>query len=414
MALEDAVAFAGLLGVMAYSVLGGADFGGGVWDLFAAGPRRDEQRRAIAHAMGPVWEANHVWLIFVIVLLFTAFPAAFAALSIALFGLFHFVLLGVTLRGAAFVFRGPEAADRGVGHWGTVFGVASVITPLLLGMAVGVVSSGSLRVADEQVAVRGPTPWLAPVSLAIGALALALCAYLAAVYLTNETQGELQEDFRRRALLAGTFVVGLAGLALPLLYVETPHLWGGLVGPRAAPVLALGVVTALLSGWALLGRRFRLARAAAATQVALLLFGWGLAQYPYLMYPDVTVAGAAAPEATLRFVLYALPVGMGLLLPSLWFLLRVFKAKATSGVGGACLLLGCGGLGLMGVGCPASPSMDVAAPIAPGPLTALAGPLTEGRHRLCSRPAELYNTRVSKWVVCQWQNPPNNCNHKFL
>jgi cytochrome d ubiquinol oxidase subunit II len=328
MALEDVVAVVGLLGVTAYGVLGGADFGGGIWDLFAAGPRRDEQRRAIAHAMGPVWEANHVWLIFVIVLLFTAFPLAFAALSIGLFGLFHCVLVGITLRGAAFVFRGSELANRGASTWGRIFGAASVITPVLLGMAVGAVSSGKLRVADGQASADGAVPWFAPVSLAIGALALALCAYLAAVYLSNETQGELQEDFRRRALWAGTFVVGLSALALPLLYLETPHLWAGLLGPRAAPVLALGVVAALLSGWALLRRRVWLARAAAAAQIALLLLGWGLAQYPYLIYPDVTLSNAAASEATLRFLLVAVAIGMAMLLPSLWFLFRVFKAEA--------------------------------------------------------------------------------------
>src|SRR5262249_42692864 len=272
MPLEDLVAAAGLAGVILYGVLGGADFGGGVWDLFAGGPRRDEQRAAIARAMGPVWEANHVWLIFVIVLLFTAFPAAFAALSVGLFGLFHLVLLGVSLRGAAFVFRGPQVAHRGAGRWGTVFGVASVITPVLLGMAVGAVSAGSLRVHEGHVQVAGVVPpWLAPVSLAIGGLALTLCAYLAAVYLTVESQGELRDDFRRRALFAGTAVVGLAALALPLLKLETPHLWHGLLGLRAAPVLVAGVASALLSGWALLRRRFRLARAAAIVQVSLLL-----------------------------------------------------------------------------------------------------------------------------------------------
>jgi cytochrome d ubiquinol oxidase subunit II len=323
--LEDLVAAAGLFGVVLYGVLGGADFGGGVWDLFAGGPRRDEQRAAIAHAMGPVWEANHVWLIFVIVVLFTAFPPAFAALSVGLFGLFHFVLLGITLRGAAFVFRGHQVGDGGAGHWGTVFGVASVITPMLLGMAVGAVSAGSLRVRDGQVQIVGATPWLAPVSLVIGALAVALCAYLAAVYLTLETKGELQEDFRRRALLAGTAVVGLAVLALPLLSLETPHLWRGLLGVRAAPVLVTGVAAALLSGWALLRRRLRLARLATVGQASLLLLGWGMAQYPYLIYPDVTLQDVAAPHATLRFVLYALPVGLALLVPSLWLLFRVFK-----------------------------------------------------------------------------------------
>jgi len=327
MPLEDLVAGAGLVGVILYGVLGGADFGGGVWDLFAGGPRRDEQRAAIAHAMGPVWEANHVWLIFVIVLLFTAFPPAFAALSIGLFGVFHFVLLGVSLRGAAFVFRGPHVAHGEAGHWGTVFGVASVITPVLLGMAIGAVSASSFRVRDGQVQVAGATPWLAPVSLAIGALALALCAYLAAVYLTVETRGELQEDFRRRALLAGTVVVGLAALTLPLLKLETPHLWRGLLSIRAAPVVVTGVAAALLSGWALLRRRFRPARAAAIVQVSLLLAGWGLAQYPYLIYPDVTIQDSAAPPATLRFVLYSLPIGLVILVPSLWLLLRVFKTR---------------------------------------------------------------------------------------
>jgi cytochrome bd ubiquinol oxidase subunit II len=329
MALEDVVGLAGLASVIAYGVLGGADFGGGIWDLFAAGPRKAEQRRAIARAMGPVWEANHVWLIFVIVLLFTAFPPAFAALSIGLFGLFHCVLVGITLRGAAFVFRGAPVTNQEANTWGSVFGVASVITPVLLGMAVGAVSSGRLRVADGQTSVDGPAPWLAPVSLAIGAFALALSAYLAAVYLTNETRGELQEDFRVRALWAGTCVVVLSVVALPLLYLESPHLWSGLFGPRAAPVLALGMATALLSGWALLRRRFRLARAAVVGQASLLLLGWGLAQYPYLIYPDVTFANAAAPEATLRFVLVAIPIGMAMLLPSLWFLFHVFKGEGS-------------------------------------------------------------------------------------
>jgi cytochrome d ubiquinol oxidase subunit II len=326
MGLEDLVAGAGLLGVIAYGVLAGADFGGGIWDLFAAGPRRAAQREAIAHAMGPVWESNHVWLIFVIVVLFTAFPPAFAALSVGLFGLFHLALVGITLRGAAFVFRGPQVAAQRAGPWGIAFGVASVMTPVLLGMAVGAVSSGRLRVLDGRVQIVGTHPVLAPVSLAIGALALALCAYLAAVYLTNETAGELQEDFRRRALFAGTFVVGLAALTPPLLYVEATHLWDGLLSWRAAPVLAVGVAAALLSGWTLLHRQYRLARASAVVQVALLLLGWGLAQYPYLIYPDMTLHDAAAPAATLRFVLLALPVGLAILLPSLWLLFRVFKS----------------------------------------------------------------------------------------
>ena len=197
MTLEELVAAVGLMGVIAYGIFG-ADFGGGIWDLFATGPRRNEQRAAIAKAMGPVWEANHVWLIFVIVLIFTAFPPAFAALSVGMFGLFHFVLLGITLRGAAFVFRGPQVSGRGGSVWGRLLGAASVITPVLLGMAVGAVSSGDYRIIDGQVQIGPTPPWLAPEALATGVLALTLCAYLAAVYLTIETAGELQQDFRRR------------------------------------------------------------------------------------------------------------------------------------------------------------------------------------------------------------------------
>ncbi|HEX5725960.1 MAG TPA: cytochrome d ubiquinol oxidase subunit II [Longimicrobiaceae bacterium] len=321
---ETAVAGVTLAALVAYAVLAGADFGGGVWDALARGPRRQAQREAIARAMGPVWEANHVWLVFVIVLLFTAFPAAFAALSVALFLPFHLVLLGIILRGAAFVFRAHSPRGAAL-RWGAVFGAASVFTPVLLGMCLGAVSAGTLRVIGGAVRIEGPAPWLAPVSLAMGAFALAVCAYLAAVYLANETAGALREDFRARALAAGTAVVALSVLLLPLLRAQAPHLWEGLLRPRAAPVVAVGVAAALLSGWALLRRRFRLARAATVVQTACLLAGWGIAQHPYLVYPDLTLAGAAAPAATLRFLLWSLPFGMAVLLPSLWYLFRVFK-----------------------------------------------------------------------------------------
>jgi len=278
--LAELVAALTLVALIAYAVLAGADFGGGVWDALARGPRRDAQREAIAHAMGPVWEANHVWLIFVIVLLFTAFPTAFAALSVALFLPFHLVLLGIILRGAAFVFRAYSSPSGRSGaealRWGAVFGGASVITPVLLGMCLGAVSAGGVRVTNGQVIVEGVPPWLDPLSLAIGIFALAICAYLAAVYLANETEGELREAFRRRALAAGT-------------------------------------------------ERLRLARTATVVQTACLLAGWGIAQHPYLIYPDVTIHGAAAGDSTLRFVLWSTPFGMAILLPSLWFLFRVFK-----------------------------------------------------------------------------------------
>lgn len=361
MSPEMLVAALGVVALIAYAVLGGADFGGGVWDLFAAGPRRTAQRDAIAHAMGPVWEANHVWLIFVIVIIFSAFPRAYAALSIALFIPFHLVLLGIILRGAAFVFRAysPQSA-RGAGagagarRWGAVFGTASVMTPILLGMCLGAVSAGGIAItplsampASPAAGIAAPPSaaiallglpaavgtwpaWLTPLSLLIGALALALCAYLAAVFLANETAGALREDFRTRALFAGTAVVALSAAALPLVRTQAPHLWQGLIGGPATPVVLVGVTAALLSGWWLRGRRYRLARISSVVQVACLLAGWAIAQSPYIIFPVLTLADAAAPRSTLLFILWSTPVGMALLIPSLWLLFRVFKGEHMS------------------------------------------------------------------------------------
>ncbi|MFO7895046.1 MAG: cytochrome d ubiquinol oxidase subunit II [Longimicrobiales bacterium] len=329
---ELGVAALMLVALIAYGVLGGADFGGGIWDVFASGPRKADQRKTIANAMGPVWEANHVWLVFVIVLLFAGFPRAYSALSVGLFLPFHLVLLGIILRGASFVFRayspGKVGDPDGEGGrpWGVVFGVASIITPVLLGMSLGAVSAGGFHVESGQVRLDG-IPWLAPVAIAIGAFALATCAYVAAVFLAYETEGSLREDFRTRALMAGTVVVALSVLLLPLLIAEASHLWEGLLAPRTLPVVGAGVIAALASGWWLRTRRYRLARIAAILQVACLLAGWGLAQYPYIIYPDVTLVDAAAPTVTLDFILYTLPLGLLLLLPSLWFLFRVFKGE---------------------------------------------------------------------------------------
>jgi cytochrome bd ubiquinol oxidase subunit II len=335
MPVELMIAGLGIIALVAYAVLGGADFGGGIWDLFATGPRRELQRDAIAHAMGPVWEANHVWLIFVIVIIFSAFPPAYAALSIALFMPFHLVLLGIILRGAAFVFRAysPQSArTAGAGsaerRWGAIFGTASVMTPVLLGMCLGAVSSGAIEFRDGEVVFNGAVPaWLQPVALFMGALALSLCAYLAAVFLANETAGELREDFRRRALLAGTAVVGLSFIGLPLVRAEARHLWDGLVGGPATPLLVPGIIAALLSGWWLRQRRYRLARISSVVQIACLLAGWAVAQSPYIIYPGLTLQDAAAPRSTLVFILWTTPIGMALLVPSLWYLFRVFKGE---------------------------------------------------------------------------------------
>lgn len=325
--LEVLTAGLALLALTAYTVLAGADFGGGVWDFFAVGQRAEEQRTAIARAMGPVWEANHVWIIFLLVILFTGFPTAFSALSIALFIPFHLVLGGIILRGATFVFRAHGAEEAGAQRvWARAFGSASIISPILLGMCLGAVSAGEIRVVGGQVQVNYFTAWLTPLSWACGILALALFAYLAAVYLTFETEGELREDFRRRALISGGIVAGLAVVILPLLAIEAPRLAEGLFS-KALPIMALGIILALVSLWAVATRRFAIARYAAAGQVTMLLWGWAFAQWPYIIYPDLTFDSAAAPDSTLGFLLATAPVGGLLLIPSLVLLFVVFKAR---------------------------------------------------------------------------------------
>lgn len=329
-----------LLGLIAYVLLGGADFGGGVWDLFASGPRKHAQREAISHAMGPVWEANHVWLIFVIVALFTCFPRGYSVLAVALFLPFHLTLAGVMLRGASFVFRGyapPTKAsdDDSAGYprerisiWGVVFGVASVISPFLLGAAFGALTAGEVRLDAEDRLQEASWPiWLSPYAIGCGLLAISSCAYLAAVYLTVETDGLLRDDFRWRAILSGTSTAALAAIVLLLAWYEAPWFFGQLTGWRCWPVLAAGVACFAASAWAVFGRRYRLSRVFAAGEITLLLLGWGLAQQPYLIYPDVTLSAAAAPRATIAFLLATLPLGALLLVPSLWFLLRTFKSR---------------------------------------------------------------------------------------
>lgn len=324
--LEMCLGLVGLAALIAYAVLGGADFGAGVWDLLARGTRGEQQREAIAHGMGPVWEANHVWLIFLIVLLFSCFPPAFSALSVALFVPFHLALVGIVLRGAAFVFRAYGAGSGRSGRvWSRVFGAASSLTPLLFGMCLGAVTSGEIGIEGGRVVSDPWTPWTGPFSWSVGALSVSTCATLTAVYLTLETRGALQEDFRRMALWAGGALTALALLTLLLARTEAPAFYRQLTGPGTAPLFAGAALAATGALGALIRRGYGLARLLSVSLVALLVLGWGSAQQPHLIYPGITLAAAAAPEPTLRFVWISLLPGAALLIPSLALLFYVFK-----------------------------------------------------------------------------------------
>jgi cytochrome d ubiquinol oxidase subunit II len=323
-----------LASLVLYALTGGADFGGGIWELLNRGPRAEARKRLIVHAIGPVWETNHVWVIVAVVVLFTAFPKAYAIVSTALFVPLTLILAGIVLRGSAFAFHAHQLHEEGGrGWWEGVFAGASLVTPFLLGVILGAVSSGRIRGAELSSLAGGTGAWIAPFPLSVGVLTLASFAYLAAVYLILETDDpELAEDFRRRALGA-LGLVSLLSIAVPFLSSGgAPDFHRALTGSRwSAPLLAANALTALGAGISLRRRAYPLARAFAAAQVALLLFGWGMAQHPYLIRPDLSIPAGAASSETLRPMLIILAVGAVFLFPAIYLLLRIFKKEALFG-----------------------------------------------------------------------------------
>ena len=323
-----------LASLVLYALTGGADFGGGVWELLNHGPRAVARKRLIVHAIGPVWETNHVWVIVAVVVLFTAFPRAFAVLSTALFVPLTLVLAGIVLRGSAFAFHAHRPHEEGgTGWWGGVFAGASLFTPIMLGVFLGAVSSGAVRGEGPSSLAGGTGAWLAPFPLSVGGMTLASSAYLAAVYLILETDDlELKEDFRRRAMGA-LVLVSLLSAAIPLLSRGgAPEFHRDLTGSWwSVPLMGANALAALGAAVSLAYRAYPLARACAASQVTLLLVGWGMAQHPYLVRPDLPIASSAASPGLLRLLLIILAAGGVLLFPAIYLLFRVFKKKALFG-----------------------------------------------------------------------------------
>jgi len=334
-ALETAIGGVILVALVAYALGAGADFGGGMWDLLAAGPRAERQRKAIEDAIGPIWEANHVWLILAIVLVFSAFPPAFAAIMTALNIPMTLVLIGIVLRAAAFVFRKYDVhSDTVHRRWSTVFGISSFLTPLLLGLCLGALGSGDIRWLDGHVTTGFLAGWTTPFALSCGLFAQGLFAFLAATYLAVDTAGDpdLQDDFRTRALFSGLSLAPAAALVFLLSIRGAPGIHAGLTNWWAPLLLAATSVCAIGALLALRRRAFLAARTLAVGQVALILLGWGLAQYPHLVIPDLTLTDAATSASTLRLLGWALLAGSVLLVPALWYLFRVFKGTG-SGIG---------------------------------------------------------------------------------
>jgi cytochrome d ubiquinol oxidase subunit II len=322
--LENLAALALHLGLVMYALFGGADFGGGIWTALASGPRAREQRDSLFLAIGPVWETNHVWLIFMVVTLFTAFPKGFSVLFTALLVPFVIALIGINFRGAAFAFRhfGREIGED-VPLVARTFEIASIVTPFTMGMAVTDLASGRIVLIDGGVklAMWG---WVSPFTLMGGMVGMLVCAYLAPIYMTVRTSGELREDFRRRGM-AAALALGIATtLEVPVAMADAPLFAWRLL--RSWPLLfvSLAVVSGLTTQLLLWRRRFPGAQIMAAGTVAFTISGFSAALYPDLILDRLSIAAAAAPPPALAAFLTVLPMGALILIPSLLYLYRTF------------------------------------------------------------------------------------------
>jgi cytochrome d ubiquinol oxidase subunit II len=319
MSRADAVAGVLWVGATMYAVFGGADFGAGFWSLVAGADERGRRARDLADwAIGPVWEANHVWLIFILVVLWTAFSAAFAAIFSTLFVPLCLAALGIVLRGSGFAFHktARRLERRSVAE--RVFGLSSLLTPFFMGTAVGAIASG--RVPPGNATGDPVTSWVNPVSLVIGALFVATSAYVAAVFLVSDARRagvpELERYFTARALGAALAAGALAVAGILVLRSDARAVYDRLTHEGLPLVIVSGLCG--LAVLALLRHRApRGARPLAVAALVAVIWGWGVAQYPYLLPPRLTIAGAAAPGPTLTGVLIVFAAAVVLVLPSI-------------------------------------------------------------------------------------------------
>lgn len=333
MTLANACGVMLFVGIALYALLAGADFGAGFWDLVAGGEPRGRAKRAlIEESIAPVWEANHVWLIFVLVTLWTAFPAAFAPIMSTLYVPLTFAAMGIILRGAAFAFRKASETLPLRRLFGVTFASGSVLTPFMLGAVVGGIASGRVPAGERTGNVLGS--WLNPTSLLGGVMAVVVCAFLAAVYLTADAErrgnAATVRAFRRRAIGAAVVagVVALGGVFV--LQHDAPDLFHGLTH-RGAPLIALSAVAGATTLFLLTRARYAWARVSAAVAVVSVLFGWAAGQYPYMLEHTLKISDAAGAHATLVAILVVLGGGSVLLVPALAWLFVLMQRGVLAG-----------------------------------------------------------------------------------
>ena len=326
--MSAADAAAGVLWICAtlYAVFGGADFGAGFWALFAGTGERGERARALVDwAIGPVWEANHVWLIFVLVMLWTAFPEAFGSIMSTLAVPLFLAGLGIVLRGGAFALKGEAATIAEARALGATFALSSVLVPFFLGTTVGAIAAGEVPVGNA--AGDQWESWTGALPLFVGVLGVVSGAHLAAVFLGADSlragRPELVDAFRRRALGSGVVAGALAIAGLAVVNSEAPRLYDGLTSGAGLACVLVSAAAGLTTLWLEWRERFEIARYTAAAAVAAIVAGWAAAQEPYLLPPELTVSAAAAPDETLLALVIAASVGLLLLIPALTWLFRL-------------------------------------------------------------------------------------------
>ncbi|OKH62608.1 cytochrome D ubiquinol oxidase subunit II [Mycobacterium sp. SWH-M3] len=331
MTLATVVAMAMFLGVILYALLGGADFGSGFYDLTAGNARNGARIRTLVdHSIGPVWEANHVWLVYILVIWWTGFPATFAAATTTLFIPLALALAGIVLRGASFAFRKYSATLSQARLFGAIFAGSSLITPFFLGTVAGAIASG--RVPAEGYGDR-LSSWLNPTSLVGGCLAVATCVFLAGVFLTADAartgDTELAASLRRRTLGVGvlTGVIVFSGL-YPVIH-DAPTLATGLRG-HAFPLLIVALLAGVAAVTLVFRRRYAIARIPAAVAVGSVVTGWGVGQYPWLLVDEITINDAAGADATLTGLLIVVALAAVIVLPALSYLLWLTQTEEWS------------------------------------------------------------------------------------
>jgi len=321
MSKADAAAAILWVGATFYALFGGADFGGGFWDLFAGDAEKGRApRELIQRSLTPVWEANHVWLIFVLVVLWTAFPQAVSAIFTTLYAPIALAALGIVLRGAGFAFRKSVATLTEERTAGAIFALSSVLTPFFMGTVVGAIAAGNVPAEGNGDAFSS---WIQPLPLLIGAMFVATGAYLSAVFLVGDARraGEvdLERYFVRRALAAGAVAGAFAAFGLIELHAEARYVFDRLVD-QGLPLVVLSVLCGIGLLITLLRGGRRPLRPFAGGAVVAVIWGWGVAQFPYLLPTSLRIDQAAAPDPTLTVIFIVFGLAAVLVLPSLFLL----------------------------------------------------------------------------------------------